>query len=97
MYKKFSGVFGGIVRSMLKITEFRDYPEMYRKYDSFLGGFLMPSKKVNLHSERLKDLGYNPLPVYREPVESPISQPDLAREYPLVLITGVKLEMYTTR
>ncbi len=95
MYKKFSGFFGGIVRSILKVTKFKDYPEMYKKYDSFSGGFLTPSKKVNLYSKRLEELGYDPLPVYREPAESPISQPDLAREYPLVLVTGVKLEMYT--
>ncbi|MEA1895837.1 MAG: molybdopterin-dependent oxidoreductase [Euryarchaeota archaeon] len=95
MYKKFSGFFGGIVRGVLKITKFKDYPEMYRKYDSFLGGFLTPSKKVDLYSKRLEELGYDPLPVYREPAESPLSQPDLAREYPLVLMTGVKLEMYT--
>jgi len=95
MYKKFSGFFGGIVRGVLKIMKFKDYPEMYRKYDSFLGGFLTPSKKVEIYSERLEELGCDPLPVYREPAESPISQPDLAREYPLVLITGVKLEMYT--
>jgi anaerobic selenocysteine-containing dehydrogenase len=43
----------------------------------------------------LKELGYDPLPVYREPAENHLSQPDLAREYPLVLITGVKLGMYT--
>ena len=95
MYKKFSGFFGGIVRSILKATKFKDYPEMYKKYDSFLGGFLTPSKKVDLYSKRLEELGCDPLPVYREPAESPISQPDLAREYPLVLVTGVKLEMYT--
>ena len=63
--------------------------------DSFLGGFLTPSKKVDLYSKRLEKLGCDPLPVYREPAESPISQPELAREYPLVLMTGVKLEMYT--
>jgi hypothetical protein len=43
----------------------------------------------------LEELGYDPLPVYREPAENPLSQPDLAREPPLVLITGVKLGMYT--
>ncbi len=95
MYKKFSGFFGGILRSILKMTKFKDYPEMYRKYESFLGGFLTPSKKVELYSERLKELGYDPLPVYREPAESPVSRPELAKEYPLILTTGTKLEMYT--
>jgi len=95
MYKKFSGFFGRILRSMLKMTKFKNYPRMYRKYEGFLKGFLTPSKKVELYSERLKELGYDPLPVYKEPAESPVSRPDIAKEYPLILITGSKLEMYT--
>jgi anaerobic selenocysteine-containing dehydrogenase len=43
----------------------------------------------------LEELGYGPLPVYKEPAESPVSRPDLAKEYPLILIAGSKLEMYT--
>ncbi len=95
MYKKFSGFFGGFLRSILKMTKFKEYPEMYRKYESFLGGFLTPSKKVELYSERLEELGYDPLPMYREPAESPVSRPDLAKKYPLILTTGTKLEMNT--
>ncbi|RJS68645.1 hypothetical protein CW714_09755 [Methanophagales archaeon] len=67
MYKKFSRFFGGILRSILKITQFKDYPVMYHKYEGFLGGFLTPSKKVDIYSERLEEQGYDPLPVYREP------------------------------
>jgi anaerobic selenocysteine-containing dehydrogenase len=74
---------------------FRNYPGMYRKYEGFLKGFMTPSKKVELYSEQLEKLGYDPLPVYREPAESPVSQPELAEEYPLILIAGSKLEMYT--
>jgi anaerobic selenocysteine-containing dehydrogenase len=95
LYKKFSGFFGGILRSILRMTKFKDYPEMYRKYEGFMEGFFTPSKKVELYSERLEELDYDPLPVYKEPAESPVSRPDLATEYPLILITGVKLEMYT--
>ncbi len=95
MYKKFSGFFGGILRSILRMAKFKDYPEMYRKYEVFMEGFFTPSKKIALYSERLEELGYDPLPVYKEPAESPVSRPDLATEYPLILITGVKQEMYT--
>jgi anaerobic selenocysteine-containing dehydrogenase len=95
LYKKFTGFFGGILRSILKMMKFKDYPEMYRKYEGFMEGFFTPSKKVEIYSERLEELGYDPLPVYKEPAESPVSRPDLATEYPLILITGVKLEMYT--
>jgi anaerobic selenocysteine-containing dehydrogenase len=93
LYTKFKGVFGTIMRRALKLAVFRNYPEMYRKYES--KGFMTPSKKVELHSKQLEELGYDPLPVYREPAESPVSRPDLAREYPLILIAGSKLEAYT--
>ncbi|MFC1944800.1 molybdopterin-dependent oxidoreductase [Chloroflexota bacterium] len=53
-------------------------------------GFRTPSGKVELYSETLEQLGYDPLPVYLEPTESPISTPELAAKYPLVLITGVR-------
>ena len=95
MYKKFSGFFGGILRGILKMTKFKDYPEMYRKYEGFMEGFFTPSKKVEIYSERLEELGYDPLPVYKEPAESPVSRPDIAKEYPLILMTGSKLEMYS--
>jgi len=81
------------MRGVLKLAAFRDYPEMYRKYES--KGFMTPSKKVELYSKQLEELGYDPLPVYREPAESPVSRPDLAKEFPLILIAGSKLEAYT--
>jgi anaerobic selenocysteine-containing dehydrogenase len=93
LYTKFKGIFGTIMRKVLKLAAFKHYPDMYKKYES--KGFMTPSKKVELYSERLEKLGYDPLPTYREPAESPVSQPDLAKEYPLILIAGTKLEMYT--
>jgi len=53
-------------------------------------GFFTPSGKCELYSEEMVGLGINPLPIYREPTDSPVSNPDLAREYPLVLTTGVR-------
>ncbi len=93
LYKKFSGFFGGTVRGILTMTKFREYPMMYKKYEA--AGFMTPSKKVEIYSERLEKLGYDPLPVFREPAESPVSRPDLAGECPLILIAGTKLEAYT--
>lgn len=95
LYKKLSGVPGKIMRWLLQMTVFRDYPAMYQKYAGFLNGFMTPSKKVEIYSERLEQLGYDPLPTYTEPAESPISRPDLAHEYPLILIAGSKLEPFT--
>jgi anaerobic selenocysteine-containing dehydrogenase len=53
-------------------------------------GFRTPSGKVELYSEELEKMGYDPLPTYHEPLESPISTPELARDYPLVLTTGAR-------
>ncbi len=50
----------------------RNSPDIYQKYDGFLEGFLTPSKKMEIYSEQLEKLGYDPLPVYREPAESPV-------------------------
>lgn len=49
-------------------------------------GFLTPSGKVEIYSSILEKLGYDPLPHYEEPPESPIRTPELAEEYPYILI-----------
>jgi anaerobic selenocysteine-containing dehydrogenase len=51
-------------------------------------GFATSTGKIELYSKTLEDLGYDPLPQYCEPAESPYSCPDLAKEYPLILTTG---------
>ncbi|MBN1228105.1 MAG: molybdopterin-dependent oxidoreductase [Deltaproteobacteria bacterium] len=53
-------------------------------------GFFTPSGKVELYCDRYKTIGVDPLPYYIEPTESPISDPDLAKEYPVMLITGAR-------
>jgi anaerobic selenocysteine-containing dehydrogenase len=58
-------------------------------------GFPTPSHKVEVYSENMGKLGYDPLPTYHEPAESPISQPDLAKEYPFILIAGSRINVYT--
>jgi len=42
----------------------------------------------------LANLGYDPLPVYREHGETRVSRPDLSAEYPLTLITGGRIRQY---
>jgi thiosulfate reductase/polysulfide reductase chain A len=51
-------------------------------------GFATPSGKFELYSNVLKQLGYDPLPFYEEPPESPVRTPDIAKDYPLILNTG---------
>lgn len=67
------GVFYGAKQNLMK----------YRK-----AGFDTPSRKIEIYSEKLASYGYSPLPTYREPAESPVSTPELAQKYPLILMTG---------
>ena len=53
-------------------------------------GFATPTGKVELYSTILEKLGYDPLPDYTEPPETPVSQPEMARKYPFILITGAR-------
>lgn len=64
----------------------------FKKYEN--KGFRTPSGKVEIYSATLKEHGYDPIPVHHEPDESPISKPDLAKEYPLILMAGIQLPMY---
>jgi len=51
------------------------------------GGFPTPSGKCEFSSERLAALGLDPLPDWVPPYESVGSSPELARRYPLALIS----------
>ncbi len=51
-------------------------------------GFPTPSGKFELYSSILEKLGYDPLPFFEEPAESPIRTPEMAKDYPLILNTG---------
>ncbi|MHA1938644.1 MAG: molybdopterin-containing oxidoreductase family protein, partial [Candidatus Thorarchaeota archaeon] len=51
-------------------------------------GFLTPSGLVEIHSTLREGWGLEPLPNYEEPPFTPISRPDLADDYPLILCTG---------
>ena len=57
-------------------------------------GFYTYSGKIEIYSNSLASNGYDALPVYREPMESIMSTPELAKDYPLTLVTGTRLPMY---
>ncbi|MEA3245750.1 MAG: molybdopterin dinucleotide binding domain-containing protein, partial [Gemmatimonadota bacterium] len=52
------------------------------------GGFLTPSGKCEFHSERMAQVGLDPLPGFTAPHEFPETTPDLAAKYPLQLISS---------
>ena len=51
------------------------------------GGFATPSGKCEFYSERMQQDGLDPLPAYTPPYESVQSAPELARHYPLAMIS----------
>ncbi|MBT4587825.1 MAG: molybdopterin-dependent oxidoreductase [Rhodospirillaceae bacterium] len=64
----------------------------YRKYEE--NGFKTPTGKIELYSTLLEGEGIDPLPYFEEPPESPYSTPELAEEYPFILITGARIPMF---
>ncbi len=61
----------------------------YRKHK--VEGFPTPSGRAELLSSVIARTGRPSLPVYVEPPLSPLSRPDLAKEYPLTLMSGCKI------
>jgi anaerobic selenocysteine-containing dehydrogenase len=51
------------------------------------GGFRTPSGKCEFYSEQMAHDGLDPLPAYLPPYESPASNPELAKKYPLAMIS----------
>ena len=66
----------------------------YRKYETGglrpdgQPGFMTPTGRYELYCTLFAAFGDDPLPYYQEPPTSPVSTPELAEKYPLVLTTG---------
>jgi anaerobic selenocysteine-containing dehydrogenase len=60
-------------------------PEIWAPFAE--GNFPTPSGKCELFSERMAVDGFDPVPTFTPPAESPMSAPDLAAKYPLALLT----------
>ena len=69
----------GITYQKLKEQTFIHPPHEYRKFER--NGFRTPSKKLELYCRTLERMGYDPLPTYKEPPESPVNTPELARNF----------------
>ncbi len=76
----------GVTYQELKEKGFIYPPHEYKKYEK--NGFRTPSKKVELYCKSLERMGYDPLPGYKEPAESPLQTSELAKQFPYVLTTG---------
>ena len=74
--------------------EFRKMPYIqteveYRKYEK--EGFNSESGKLDFYLHKYEEWGYDPLPGFVEPPESPEREPEFLEKYPLVLITGQRI------
>ncbi len=53
-------------------------------------GFSTPTGRLEIYSETLQTLGYDPLPAWREPEPGPFATPELFEKFPLILSSGFK-------
>ncbi len=65
----------------------------YRNYEH-RGGFPTPTGKFEFYSKEIEAVGGDPLPHWLEPPVTPVSRPDLRREFPYVLTTGGRHMQY---
>lgn len=66
-----------------KRSQQMSFPVAYDKYKK--SGFKTPSGKIELYSKTLENLGYDPLPSFREPFQGNFSR-EILEKYPLILM-----------
>jgi anaerobic selenocysteine-containing dehydrogenase len=69
------------------------FPRKFRRYRNSTPPFHTVSGKVELYSQVFESIGIEPLPTYQEPPESPVSTPELYRDFPLIY-THYRLPSY---
>lgn len=78
---------GGTVSLDTEMMQYRKWEKGLLRTDGN-PGFDTPTGKFEIASSILEEYGYEPLPKYSEPAESPVSRPDLSKQYPLVFNSG---------
>jgi anaerobic selenocysteine-containing dehydrogenase len=81
---------GGTVQSQTVKMQYKKWEKGLLRPDG-KPGFDTPSGKFEIASTILEEHGYDPLPVYTEPQESPLSQPEMAKKFPLVFNSGARV------
>jgi cysteine desulfurase NifS len=81
---------GGMVQVPTRMMEYKKWEKGLLREDG-QPGFDTPSGKFEIASTVLEEYGYDPLPVYREPEEGPLTQPALAKRYPLIFNSGSRV------
>ncbi|MBX7103126.1 MAG: molybdopterin oxidoreductase family protein [Gemmataceae bacterium] len=82
-----TGAMAGMSRESLRHSGPKrlQLPDMFQPFAE--GGFPTPSGKCEFVSDRSAALGFNSLPDYVPPAEDPQTKPELARRFPLQLVT----------
>jgi cysteine desulfurase NifS len=78
---------GGVVRIPTVMMEYKKWEKGGLRADG-RPGFETPTGKFEIASTILEEHGHDPLPVYTEPKEGSLAQPELARRFPLVFNSG---------
>ena len=85
--------------SGVTLKDLKDHPEgiyfgkkEYRLFEKM--PFRTASGKIELYSARMEELGYPGLPGHVEPQQSPVANPEIVKEYPEILLTGVRQVEY---
>ena len=80
---------GGTVQIPTVMMQYKKWEKGLLRADGQYG-FETPSGKLEIASSILEEHGYDSLPIYTEPGESPLSQPRLAKQFPLVFNSGAR-------
>ena len=83
---------GGLTWQQVKDKPYLRGSVEYRKHEK--EGFSTPTGKVELYSTVLEQWGYDPLPNFHEVPESPVSRPDMVKEYPYILTAGARTPVF---
>jgi cysteine desulfurase NifS len=81
---------GGMVNVPTVMMQYKKWEKGHLRPDH-KPGFETPTGKFEIASTVLEEYGYDPLPVYTEPRESPRSQPGLTERFPLVFNSGSRV------
>ncbi len=80
---------GGWVSLQTHMLEYKKWQKGKLRRDG-KPGFDTPTGKFEIWSTIFEEYGYEPLPKYIEPTESPLSNPKMAEEFPLVFNSGAR-------
>ncbi len=80
---------GGTVQIPTAMMQYKKWEKGLLRADG-KPGFETPSRKFEIASSVLEEHGHDALPVYVEPGESPLSQLELAKRFPLVFNSGAR-------